>query len=443
MIITKMSLSRRTVLRGMGVTLALPLLDAMVPALSALTKTAANPVRRFGAVYAPNGVTMGAWTPAAEGAAFAFTPILESLEPFRDRVLVISGLNGPPGRNHSGAATGFLTGVEDGGLRERGERRVGLRAGVSMDQLAAQEFGRHTQLTSLEVALDGVDGETAGTYANTISWRRPTTPLPMEINPRAVFERLFGDSGTTDPAIRRARRRRNKSILDSLTETVAELEREVGPSDRAKIREYLEGVRDIERRIQRAEEQSAKELPVVAQPAGIPPTFEEHARLMFDLQLLAYESDLTRVTTFMLGRESSGRTYAEIGVPEAHHPLSHHQHNPTKIAAIAKINTFHISLFTDYLKKLQATPDGDGSLLDHMIILYGSGMSDGNSHDLNNLPLLLVGGGAGHLEGGRHLTFGGEPTANLLLTIMDKLGLTVEQIGRSSGKLDIETLSGV
>ena len=441
MVVLKKALSRRTVLRGMGVTLALPLLDAMVPALSALTKTAANPARRFGAVYVPNGMTMEAWTPAAEGTSFEFTPILKPLEPFHDRLLVISGLNGPRGHDHAGASTGFLTGMEDGGGREGGDAQRGMMAGISIDQLAAQEFGQHTQLASLELAMDGVDGTTGGTYSNTISWRTPTMALPMENNPRTVFEQLFGDNGTTDAKTRGARRKRDKSILDSVSQAVASLEREVGPRDRVKIREYLEGVRDIERRIQNAEAQRARELPVVTQPAGIPSTFEEHAGLMFDLQLLAYQCDLTRVSTFMLGRELTGRTYPELGVLEAHHPLSHHSHDPLKIAAITKINTFHTSLFAAYLKKLRSTPDGDGSLLDHVMIVYGSGMSDGNSHNLNNVPLLLVGGGA--TDRCRHVKYGGEPTANLLVAMVRKLDLSVESVGRSTGKLDIETLPAI
>jgi hypothetical protein len=265
--------------------------------------------------------------------------------------------------------------------------------------------------------------------------------LPMENNPRTVFEQLFGDSGTTDPRTRGARRKRDKSILDSVSHSVASLEREVGPRDRVKIREYLEAVRDIERRIQNAEAQRARELPVVEQPAGIPSTFEEHAGLMFDLQRLAYQCDLTRVITFMLGRELTGRTYPELGVLEAHHPLSHHSHDSGKIAAITKINTFHASLFAAYLRKLRSTPDGDGSLLDHVMILYGSGMSDGNSHNLNNVPLLLVGGGA--TDRGRHVKYSGEPTANLLVTMLRKLDLSVESVGRSTGKLDIETLPAI
>jgi len=441
MIVTKMSLPRRTVLRGIGATLALPLLDAMVPALLATAKTAANPVRRLGVVYVPNGMAMEYWTPAAVGTEFELTPLLLPLAPFRDRMLVVSGLNeSRGGGSHAGASTKFLTGV---GGNEDGT------AAVSMDQFAAKELGQHTELASLELALDGRDhaGTCEGKYicafVNTISWRSPATPLPMENNPRVVFERLFGDSGSTNPTARLALRQRGKSILDSVTQKIADLERGVGPQDRAKIREYLEAVRDIERRIQKAEEQSATEVPVVDQPAGIPATFEAHAKLMFDLQVLAYQCDLTRVITFMMGREFSGRNYPEIGVPEAHHPLSHHMYDPTKIATLAKINVYHTTLFAYYLEKLRSTPDGDGSLLDHLILMYGAGMSDSNAHNHNNVPIVLVGGGAGQLKGGRHLKYAGDPTANLLVTVMDKLGVPVEQIGNSTGKLAIETLSGV
>ena len=441
MFITKHALPRRTVLRGLGATLALPLLDAMVPALSALTKTAANPARRFGAVYVPNGMTMEAWTPAAEGTSFEFTPILKPLEPFRDRLLVISGLNGPRGHDHAGASTGFLTGMEDGGGREGGDAQRGLMAGISIDQLAALEFGHHTQLASLELAMDGADGTTGGTYSNTISWRTPTMALPMENNPRTVFEQLFGDNGTTDAKTRGARRKRDKSILDSVSQAVASLEREVGPRDRVKIREYLEGVRDIERRIQNAEAQRARELPVVTQPAGIPSTFEEHAGLMFDLQLLAYQCDLTRVITFMLGREHSGMTYPQIGVPDAHHPISHHQGEPEKIAKVAKINEYHMQMFAKYLEKLQAARDGDGTLLDSMTLMYGAGIADSNSHAPTNIPMILAGGGAGHLKGGRHINFKAVPLANLHLTLMDQFGVRLDKMGDSTGRIDDKILS--
>jgi hypothetical protein len=423
----------------MGTTLALPLLDAMVPALSALTKTAANPIRRLGVIYVPNGMAMEYWTPASEGSAFDLTPILQPLAPFRDRMLVVSGLDGAAGGGtHTGASTRFLTGVR---------AETDGTAGVSMDQLVARQLGQHTQLASLELALDGRDnsGTCEGKYicafTNTISWRSSATPLPMENNPRAVFERLFGDSGSTDAKDRLERMQRDRSILDSISEAVADLQRRVGAGDQRKIREYLDAVRDLERRIQKAEQESGKELTPVEQPAGIPPTFEAHAKLMFDLQVLAYQCDLTRVVTFMIGREFSGRTYPEIGVPEAHHPLSHHQSDRSKIATLAKVNTYHATLLAYYLEKLSTTADGDGSLLDHLTLLYGAGMSDSNAHDYHNLPALLLGGGAGQLKGGRHFKYVDGRWANLLLTVMDKVGVSVDHIGDSSGRLDIETLS--
>lgn len=444
MIITKASLPRRTVLRGIGATLALPLLDAMVPAFSALARTAANPARRLAVVYVPNGMAMEYWTPAAEGTAFELTPVLEPLAPFRDQLLVVSGLKAAWTPAHAGASTSFLTGAAG----VRGE--TAPVAGISMDQVVARELGQQTQLASLELAIDAranagqCSGGHSCVYTNTIAWRSRTTPLPMENNPRAVFERLFGDSGSTDAATRRARMLRDRSVLDSVTDKVVDLKRGLGPSDRTKIDEYLEGVRDVERRIQKVEEQQTRELPAVEQPEGIPSTYAEHVQLMFDLQLLAYRADLTRVITFMMGREVSSRTYPEIGVPDAHHPLSHHQYDPAKIALMSVINVYHASLFAAYLEKLRSTADGDGSLLDHTLILYGGGMSDSNAHKPDNLPILLVGGGAGHLRGGRHLKYADDPPlANLLVTVMDKLGVPVEQLGNSSGPLPLETLSGV
>ena len=446
MIITKKCIPRRTVLRGIGASLALPLLDGMIPALAALQNTAARPVRRFGVVYVPNGMAMGSWAPAAEGAAFELTPILQPLAPFRDQLVVVGGLSGPPsnGGVHASASTRFLTGIS----ASRSE--YDLQAGVSMDQFVAQQTGRHTQLASLELALDSrdVSGSCdvgfACAYTNTIAWRGPQTPLPMENNPRVVFERLFGDSGSTNSAVRLARIQRQRSLLDSVSGTVADLERRLGARDRARLDEYLDAVRDVERRIQKAEEQSTQQLPVVDQPPGIPASYEEHAKLMFDLLVLAYQSDLTRVSTFMLARELSGRTYPEIGVPDAHHPTSHHKEDRELIAKVAKINTYHTSLFAYYVEKLRATRDGDGSLLDHMMVMYGAGMSDSNRHDPNNLPLLLVGGAAGQLKGGRHIKYrDNPPMANLLVTLMDKLGLPIEQIGNSTGKLELQALTGV
>ena len=435
MYITKLSLPRRTFLRGVGATLALPLLDAMVPALTATAKTAANPVKRFAAVYVPNGVTMTSWTPTAAGAAYELTPILQPMAPFRDRMLLVSGLNGAGGFGHTGASTDFLTGVKVD---------TGAVAGPSIDQLIAAEFGKDTQLASLEVALDARDGTgscdgQSCALTNTIAWRSSTLLLPMENDPRVVFERLFGDSGTTDSAVRRERLQFDRSILDSVTATVADLQRGLGAGDRHRIVEYLESVRDVERRIQRAEEQSSRELPLVAQPGGIPGSFGEHARIMFDLQALAFQCDLTRVITFMIGREFSARTYPEIGILEAHHPLSHHQNDPVKIETIAKLNAYHLGFFAAYLEKLSSTPDGDGSILDHSLILYGSGMSDGNTHDHTNLPLMLV-GGKGLVPGGRHLMCKGDPAANLLLSIMDTMGVPREKLGNSRGKLALEPL---
>ena len=443
MIITKMSLPRRTFLRGLGASLALPLLDSMVPALTALSRTAANPVKRLGVVYVPNGIAMGYWTPGATGAAFELTPILQPLAPFRDRLLVISGLDGAGGAPHTGASTEFLTAMK----LEQPKTEQGPRAGISIDQLVAKEFGKETQLASLELGLDAREGTStcdgfSCAFTNSISWRTPTMLLPMENDPRVVFERMFGDGGSTDSASRLARARKDRSILDSVTQTIADLQRGLGSGDRGRIVEYLESVRDVERRIQKAEEQSSKELPLVPKPAGVPPTFEEHAKLMFDLQVLAYQSDLTRVITFMIGREYSGRAYPELGIPEAHHPLSHHKEDPVMLANNAKLNTYHMTMFAYYLDKLRATSDGDGSLLDHSLILYGGGMSNSNIHLHKNLPMLLV-GGAGFVKGGRHVKYPGQKSANLLMAIVDKMGVPVDHVGESTGKLDIETLSGV
>ena len=365
MMITKKAMSRRTVLRGIGTTLALPLLDGMVPALSALSATAAKPVVRFGAVYVPNGIVMQNWTPALEGSAFEITPILEPLAPFRDQMLVLSGLNSTPpggvrGGVHSRAATRFLT--------DEQPRQLGpwvKREPVSMDQIAARELGKHTPLASLELGLEGANfagscdsGGFSCAFSYTISWRNASTPLPMEHNPRAIFERLFGDSQNTDPAAQRARMLDQRSILDSVSEEVARLRRRLGPTDRVKVGAYLEAVRDVERRIQMAEAQGVQEVPLVDRPLGVPTDFVDHVTLMYDLQLLAYQIDRTRVVTFMAGHELSGRTYPEIGVPDAHHPLSHHRGVPASLAKLTKLNTHHVSLFASFLEKLRSTPDG-------------------------------------------------------------------------------------
>ena len=434
MMITNKPLSRRTMLRAAGATLALPLLDSMIPAWGGTRVLAAQAPRRLGVVYVPNGMMMPFWTPEAEGSGFAFKPIMQPLEPFRDHLRVISGLNGVVSSGaHAGASTRFLTTV----AAKRSDSE--LVADVSMDQFAARELGRHTQFASLELALEGRDfagscdiGFSCG-YTNTIAWRSATTPLPMENDPRVVFERLFGEGGTTDARVRAARLRADRSILDAVLDKATSLQQRLGTKDRSKLSDYLEAIRDVERRIQLAEAQSAKNatLPVVAQPAGVPASYDEHAKLMFDLQVLAYQSDLTRVITFMMGREISGRTYPEIGVNEAHHPISHHQNDQVKIATVAKINTFHVTLFASYLEKLKATPDGDGSLLDQLLILYGSGMSDSNAHSPNDLPILLAGGGAGPVPGGRHEKHANGVFANLHLGILDKLGVPIEKLGNS------------
>ena len=452
MIITRKTLPRRTFLRGAGAALALPLLDAMTPALSGFgALRAAEPVRRLGWVYLPNGMAMESWTPAGK-AALELSPTLSPLGAYRDRMVVLSGLAqgqaealGDGNGEHTRATATWLNGVHP-----KETEGADVRAGMTADQIAAAQLGRTTPLPSLELAIDrdflvgNCENGYSCIYMNTIAWRDPTTPLPMENNPRVVFERMFGDSGSTDPAVRRARMARDRSILDSVTGKVADLKREVGPADSLKVDEYLEGVRDIERRIERAEQRQDFDLPDLAQPEGIPATFAEHVELMFDLQVLAHQTDLTRVTSFMLGREVSSRTYTEIGIADAHHPLSHHEYNPEKIASMSKINAYHASMFADYLAKLRSTPDGDGSLLDNMLLLYGCGMSDSNAHSPLNLPVLLLGGCAGQLEGGRHIRYEGDPLMpNLLVTLMDKLGVPVERLGKSDGRLSVERLTGV
>lgn len=438
--IFKKKLPRRTVLRGLGASLALPLLDSMIPALTSASALEAHTARRLGVVYVPNGMAMKAWTPAAEGTNFEITRILQPLAPYKDRMLVLSGLNGVASNAgvHASASTRFLTGVTP--ARTEND----LQAEVSIDQLVARELGQQTQLGSLELALDqndvfgSCDIGFSCMYTSTIAWRDARTPLPMETNPRVVFERLFGDSGTTDPAVRSERMRRDQSLLDAVSDRVSELNRKVGAGDRIKLDQYLDAIRDVERRIQMAEAQVGRELPEVTQPSGIPATYEAHAKLMFDMQVLAYQTDLTRVITFMMGRELSGRTYAEIGVPDSHHPTSHHRDDPVLYEKVTKINEFHTSLFAYYLDKLDATPDGNGSLLENMLLLYGAGMSDSNQHSNSGLPLVLFGGGSGKVKGGRHLRYAeNTPISNLHLTMLDKLGIPVEKLGNSTGALDL------
>jgi len=446
-IITGKPLSRRTVLRGLGAALALPFLDAMTPTRFSLHAQAAAPKRihRFQTFYVPNGMAMPFWTPEKEGRDFDLTPILEPLAPYREQMLVLSGIYANWVQIHAGASGSFLTGVSRGGRNE-----VEIIADVSMDQLLAREFGKETQLASLELSMDApanagaCSSNLSCVYTHTLSWRGPTQPLPMEYNPRAVFERLFGDTGSTDPQAREARLRQHKSILDSVGDKLGMLRRDIGPDDRAKVDEFTEAVRDVERRIQRAEEQSNLELPIFDQPQGAPAVFEDHLELMLDLQLLALQTDLTRVITFMIGKEQSARAYPQIGVPEAHHPLSHHNDQDHLVEHMSKINRYHTELFAKYLAKLRATPDGDGNLLDNMTILYGSGISNSTRHSGDNLPLLVVGGGAGTMRGGQHLKYNDQPSmANLLVTLMDKMQVPVDRIGASTGALPIDTLAGM
>jgi hypothetical protein len=440
-IVSKKAISRRTILRGLGTSLALPLLDSMAPALTPLRETAAKPVNRFGVVYVPNGMIMQSYLPATEGIGYEITPTLTSLAPFRQNFLILSGLDciPTPGRSggaHAKATTRFLTDVSPP------QSETWLDAGVSMDQLLAQEIGKQTQLASLELAIE--NGDTAGAcdtgfacaYTNTICWRSANTPLPTQNSPRVVFERLFGDSGSTDTKSRLARLRQQKSVLDSVAEEVARLQSRLPQSDRMKLTEYLDAIRGVEQRIHIAEEQSDKEVPVVSHPVGIPANWEDHLKLMFDLEVLAYQCDLTRVITMMVGHEHSGMTYPQIGVPDAHHPISHHQQEPEKVVKVAKINAYHVKMFAYFLEKLRSTPDGDGTLLDHMTIIYGAGIADSNSHSPYNIPIILAGGGAGNLKGGRHIRFKDMRLANLHLTLLDQFGVPCDRIGDSTGRID-------
>ena len=444
--LTAKPLPRRTVLRGLGATMALPLLDAMLPAFSTRAHAAAKAAHRFMTFYVPNGMAMEYWTPKGEGNAFELAPIMEPLAPFRDQLTILSGVKSSWTFSHAGGSSSFLSGILKGGKNE-----ADILGDISMDQMLAQHFSSETQVASLEMGLDPPNNAGACTsnlscvYTHTISWKSKTQPLPLEWNPRAVFERLFGDSGSTDKKVREARLHQNKSILDSVNEKLTKLLSSLGPDDQRKVEEYSEAVRDIERRIQKAEEQSDVELPEFEQPAGAPPNFEDHLALMMDLQLLALKADLTRVITFMIGKEQSARPYPQIGVPEAHHPLSHHGQVPELIARMSKINRYHSELFAKQLAKLRATQDGDGNLLDHMTILYGCGISNSSLHIGDNLPLLLLGGGCGTLKGNRHLVYQGKPShANLLVTLMGNLGYPVDKMGGSTGKLSLnEPLTGV
>lgn len=438
MIITKKSLPRRTFLRGLGTTLALPLLDAMIPAATAWAKTPAKPVPRLGFVFMPMGCDGSRWTPPGD-TLDQLSPILESLAPVRQQVTVISNLelqNAYPG-SHATSNSAFLSAA-----KAKLTESTDYFLGTTVDQVAAKQIGRETQLPSLELAMDLLqvvgqcDNGYACAYQNNLSWSSPTTPLPAEAHPRIVFESLFGEGGST--ADRRAALRKKASLLDSFNADIRRLQRDLGAGDRARVGEYLDTVREVERRIQKAERDAVQNpLRDLDRPVGVPVAYADHARLMFDLQVLAMQGDVTRVITFQLARETSNRTYPEIGVSDPHHPLSHHGNDPEKIARMAKINAFHVSLFAEFLGKLKATQDGEGSLLDHSLLLYGSGIGNPNIHDHTNLPILVAGGGATGLKGNRHLRHARPtPLANLHLTLLDRVGVRLDRFADSQGKID-------
>ena len=440
MMITKKALPRRTFLRGIGATVALPLLDAMVPAVTALARSAAVPVRRLGFVYMPMGCDLARWTPAAgHGRLGELSPTLRSLAPVVDHLTVVSNLelkNAYPG-THATSNAAFLSAA-----KAKWTESTDYQLGTTVDQLAARAIGQQTLLPSLELSMDLLqtvgqcDNGYACVYQNNLSWSSPTTPLPAEAHPRIVFERLFGDGGST--ADRRAALRRRASLLDSVRDDISRLQKQLGPEDRGRVGQYLETVREVERRIQKAEAQTADDpLPDLDRPVGVPASYADHARLMFDLQVLALQGDVTRVITFQLARETSNRTYPEIGVADPHHPLTHHGNDPDKVARMAKINAFHVSLFAYYLEKLHATREGEGSLLDHGLFLYGSGMGNPNVHDHVNLPIVVAGGGAGRVKGARHIRYA-EPTplANLHLTLLERVGVKMDAFADSKGKVD-------
>jgi len=450
MMIFNKKLPRRSLLRGAGVALALPFLDSMMPVFAA---AGANPsVRpiRLSFIEVPNGIIMDKWTPASEGGGFKLTPILEPLAAFQDRMLVLSGLDQNEARkldyevggDHPRACTAFLTGTH-----AKMTSGSDIRAGISVDQVAAREYGKHTQLASLEVGMESseVVGACESAYScayyNTISWRNENTPLPMENRPRVIFERLFGDIGTTDPKVRNARLRENRSILDSVLENVSRLQKTLPAEDRSKIDQYIEAIRDTERRIQIAESQSDRELPEVVGPVGVPSIFSDYYKLLADLQVLAWQSDLTRISTFHIGHEMSNRAYPELGFGDAHHSVTHHQGNQEKIDKTIQINVFHTKMLAYFLGKLQSTPDGDKSLLDSTMMLYGSALSDGNLHIFKDLPVLLFAGGVAEIKGGRHIRYpAGTPLNNLYLTMLDRVNIHVDSLGDSTGKLTLPSV---
>jgi hypothetical protein len=441
MIIMKKALSRRTFLRGVGAAVALPLLDAMIPSMTALADTPAAPqrLRRLGYVYMPMGCDHTRWTPGGGDRLDELSPSLAPLAPVKEHVTVISNLelrNAYPG-THATSNSAFLSAA-----RARLTESADYYLATTADQMAARQIGRGTQLPSLELSMDLLslagqcDNGYACVYQNNLSWSSPTTPLPSEAHPRIVFERLFGDGDTR--AERRAALKSRASLLDSVMEEFTRLNNQLGAADRARVAQYLDTVREVERRIQRAEANArSNPLPDLDRPAGVPSSYADHARLMFDLQVLAFQGDVTRVITFQLARETSNRTYPEIGVPDPHHPLSHHGNDPAKVEKISRINRFHVSLFAEFLAKLLATQEGDGTLLDHSLLLYGSGMGNPNVHDHDNLPILVAGGAAGRMRGGRHIRCAQPtPLANLHLTLLDKVGVRLDSFADSRGKMD-------
>jgi hypothetical protein len=442
-IVTKKSLSRRTILRGLGASLALPLLDSMVPAFAGSVNAATKAPKRIGAFYAPNGTAMPFWMPKSFEPGFELPPILTPLEPYRDNLFVLSHLSNSCGvgdgvGGHARSCGPWLT-----SSKIKKTEGSDIQAGVSMDQVAARYLGQETQLSSIELSLDSMDSLGACdsgyscAYTNTISWRDERTPMPMDSDPRAVFERMFGAADSTDPAARMARLAQERSVLDLVRESVSRLKQTLGAEDTLRVNQYLEGVRETERRIQAAEAQSKRELPVLERPGAAPDMYEPHCRLMLDLLALAFQTDLTRVSTFMMSKEQTGRAYPEIGVPDGHHPVSHHQNDPLKIEKLAKINVFHMQQFAYFLDKLRNTPEGDGTLFDHSMFVYGSGMSDSNLHFQLDLPTLLIGGVAGTAKGGRHIGYKNDtPVANLWVTMLDRVDVPVEKFGDSSGKLE-------
>jgi hypothetical protein len=447
MVITGKFLDRRTFLRGTGAALALPMLDAMTPALAIET---ARPTR-LGFIEVPNGIMNlnNEFAPKATGPLAELPPVLQPLADFKDRMLVVSGLdhqqaaglNFEIAGDHPRACTAWLT-----GSHARMTSGADLKAGISADQIAAREFGKYTQLASLEVGLESAEviGSCEAAYScayyNTIAWRDDSTPLPMENRPRAIFERLFGAAGTTDPRARQILRQEDRSILDAVNEDVKRLRGKLGGADRGKIDQYMEAVRDVERRIQLAEAQSKDHpLPALQGPGGVPAVFSEYYKLMTDMMVLAWQTDMTRVATFQIGHEMSGRAYPEIGFGDSHHSVTHHHGDPEKIAKTTKINIFHTKMLAYYLDKLRSTPDGDGSLLDHAMILYGGALSDANLHLYTDLPLVLLTSGISGIKGGRHLRYPQRtPMSNLLLTMLDKAGVPpVDKLGDSTGRLDL------